>query len=747
MGRGARPSCGPPAWPATGSCPASSAGGWRPAPTAVRTLAGRPPGHRPARRVHPPRAGRSSRSGARPRRCRADGDVDAELAAIAQLGRLAWWQDDDAAVLAELMARVHELEADRATRRPAALAALRPGRASPTSPATTPACWPQLGRHRPGVLDPAWTILGRLAAGPGPPRPRRPRRRALAIVDACCAAADPAMRYIVDALRLRAWWALGPGRRGARRHPRRSWPRPSAAGVAYNLYLGAHRSPASPTPTSATSPPRHGAASTRPWPSPPPPRRRPPVGPRRGGHRLAAAGRGRRGRGRRRRCSEADRAPTASTTASTGAAWRQTAAAQLRAGARDPRPLGRAGRCGATCAVARDLAAAVVRRPRGPTARRRLRALELPDLAVGPGRAPPPARRRAGRRPGRGRPVRRAARCSTPSGPPGRAAVRGPRRRRSPAQARPAPGRCSPRCPHRPPRRTYLAVLGPLELRRDGRRRRPRSSTPTCAASGCTALLAFLVGHRRTTRAAVTAALWPDLDERSAGNNLGVTLNHLLRVLEPWRDSGEPAYLRAARRPARAAGDRRPPAHRRRRVRRAPGGRRPGRGRRHPVAGARARPRRGRALPRRPPRRPARRRLVRARPRALPHPVRAAPRCGPASCCSAGATSTGPRRWPTGPWPSTPGPRTPTPCSSARRWPAATAPPPAACSSAASPRSPSSAPARRPPPGSWPAASSDATRHRRRRHVLAPPPQAGEAVSSDPGRWPAHPSSEALILP
>src|SRR5262249_33245668 len=40
-----------------------------------------------------------------------------------------------------------------------------------------------------------------------------------------------------------------------------------------------------------------------------------------------------------------------------------------------------------------------------------------------------------------------------------------------------------------------------------------------------------------------SAALWPDLDERSAGNNLGVTLNHLLRVLEPWRDVGEPAFL------------------------------------------------------------------------------------------------------------------------------------------------------------------------------------------------------------
>jgi len=57
------------------------------------------------------------------------------------------------------------------------------------------------------------------------------------------------------------------------------------------------------------------------------------------------------------------------------------------------------------------------------------------------------------------------------------------------------------------------------------------------------ALLAYLVMHRRTTRGAIVAALWPDLDERAAGNNLAVTLNHLLRTLEPWRDSREPAYL------------------------------------------------------------------------------------------------------------------------------------------------------------------------------------------------------------
>jgi DNA-binding SARP family transcriptional activator len=60
-------------------------------------------------------------------------------------------------------------------------------------------------------------------------------------------------------------------------------------------------------------------------------------------------------------------------------------------------------------------------------------------------------------------------------------------------------------------------------------------------------LLGFLLLHRSTTRTAVTVALWPDLDDRAAANNLRVTLSHLLRVLEPERADGEAAYsLRVA---------------------------------------------------------------------------------------------------------------------------------------------------------------------------------------------------------
>jgi DNA-binding SARP family transcriptional activator len=57
------------------------------------------------------------------------------------------------------------------------------------------------------------------------------------------------------------------------------------------------------------------------------------------------------------------------------------------------------------------------------------------------------------------------------------------------------------------------------------------------------ALLAYLVSHRKTDRATIMTALWPDLGERAASNNLAVTLTYVLGALEPERAAGEPAYL------------------------------------------------------------------------------------------------------------------------------------------------------------------------------------------------------------
>jgi DNA-binding SARP family transcriptional activator len=92
--------------------------------------------------------------------------------------------------------------------------------------------------------------------------------------------------------------------------------------------------------------------------------------------------------------------------------------------------------------------------------------------------------------------------------------------------------------PAPPADHTDIAVLGPLAVARNGepvtdgdlRRERVR------------ALLAFLVSHRTTSRAAIIAALWPDLEERAAANNLRVTMTYVLRVLEPGRSPRESAY-------------------------------------------------------------------------------------------------------------------------------------------------------------------------------------------------------------
>ena len=123
----------------------------------------------------------------------------------------------------------------------------------------------------------------------------------------------------------------------------------------------------------------------------------------------------------------------------------------------------------------------------------------------------------------------------------------GPRARavvRRQSVAAPAPIRATARgllrdIPAAPAHRLELRVLGPMELRRDGlvvtarelRRERVRQ------------LLGYLLTHDRPTRAAVTADLWPDLDEAAAGRNLRVTLSYLHSLLEPERDQLDPPYF------------------------------------------------------------------------------------------------------------------------------------------------------------------------------------------------------------
>ncbi|MGH9231340.1 MAG: AfsR/SARP family transcriptional regulator, partial [Acidimicrobiales bacterium] len=79
---------------------------------------------------------------------------------------------------------------------------------------------------------------------------------------------------------------------------------------------------------------------------------------------------------------------------------------------------------------------------------------------------------------------------------------------------------------------------GPLAIARNGR----PVADGDLRRERVRALLAFLVGHRTTSRAAIMATLWPDLDDRAAANNLRVTMAYLLRVLEPERPAREPAF-------------------------------------------------------------------------------------------------------------------------------------------------------------------------------------------------------------
>jgi DNA-binding SARP family transcriptional activator len=127
-------------------------------------------------------------------------------------------------------------------------------------------------------------------------------------------------------------------------------------------------------------------------------------------------------------------------------------------------------------------------------------------------------------------------------GPPGRDAVR--------AMTTGSAGARSARAllgtlPAAPPATSYLTAFGPVGLRRDG----PIASAgqedpgPDLRRRRVQELLAFLVLHRRTTRAAIKAALWPDVGETIGRNNLAVTLSHLQRVLEPWRRPREAPYL------------------------------------------------------------------------------------------------------------------------------------------------------------------------------------------------------------
>lgn len=95
--------------------------------------------------------------------------------------------------------------------------------------------------------------------------------------------------------------------------------------------------------------------------------------------------------------------------------------------------------------------------------------------------------------------------------------------------------------PALPPFRLRLRTLGPLQLSRD----RVPVAAPELRRERVRQLLAYLLVHDRPSRAAITADLWPDLDEGAAGRNLRVTLAYLQNVLEPERHEDAPYFVRS----------------------------------------------------------------------------------------------------------------------------------------------------------------------------------------------------------
>ena len=461
-------------------------------------------------------------------RCRAEGDVEAEIVAVAQLGRLAWWRQDLNG-MGELIVRVMQLEAT-GNRTARALASVSRAILADLQ-ADNDGVLAELADLDAHLLDPAWEVLASWIYGTVHVELGQPEA-AHEIVRRLRPTADGSMRVVLDALEQVAWWTEGKVERVQESIP----PLVDAAratGMRYNLSYGLSIAGAIYAHTGELQASRRAFDEALALAPPGPSGEKPViaglsqallefgVGDEEAAaatlHELMEVHRIDRGVDRRM--------------------WRQTLPLTyvLVPEARaywDSVPLK------GVLAVERDLAGAVLAMRDGEGLGR-LRTLELPDIGVM--RSALHFRLGAELAVGLaevGRPEGRLLLDAL--GAPGRSAVRSlispatpqGKRAKTLLAAVPAP----------PPQVTYLGVLGPLELRRGGPGGDPEVDSDL-RRKKVQALLAFLVGNRRTTRTAIAGALWPDLDDRAAGNNLGVTLNHLLRLLEPWRDSGEPAYL------------------------------------------------------------------------------------------------------------------------------------------------------------------------------------------------------------
>ena len=93
--------------------------------------------------------------------------------------------------------------------------------------------------------------------------------------------------------------------------------------------------------------------------------------------------------------------------------------------------------------------------------------------------------------------------------------------------------------PARPTDRVELRVLGGFQLVRNGEVVRDAS----VGRERVRALFHCLVVRRSLRRDELGAAVWPELDDEAMRNNLRVNMNHVRRLLEPDRRSGEPSFF------------------------------------------------------------------------------------------------------------------------------------------------------------------------------------------------------------
>ena len=460
---------------------------------------------------------------------RTSGDVDAELCAIAQLGRLGWFSQDPSVLGPGLALRVVEL-AEAGHPRARALVAF--GRATMADLAGDDAkVLSELSGIESGALDPGWEIMacwlyGMVRLGLGD------ADGVCELVERFAATDDPALRMVLDGLRLRSWWALGQVDEVVREAPA-ALDTVRASGVASNRHLVSTNTSILFSHIGEVTKAR-GCLEEGKAVAPSPPGRGQPV-------RLALATAS-------LQLAEGDEHEAASTLRAAieshgldrgidRRGWRQLLALTYvlvpetrdHWDGQDLRGYLR---------TTRQLARAVVAGRSGHGARH-LCDLEMPDAGVV--RSALPVRFAAELAVGLATCGREEGAVLLDSlGAPGREVVRS-------FTAGPAPLAKYARTmlaslPGAPPHTTYVGALGAFVLRHDDGLRAD-GAHPGLRRRRVQELLAFLISHRHTTRPAIAAALWPGLDEDLAANNLSVTLSHLLHTLEPWRRPGEAAYL------------------------------------------------------------------------------------------------------------------------------------------------------------------------------------------------------------